>query len=97
MRNHHRYGCYGHGWHWGCEPDYGWGPAPDYGWGPEAPLDYPRTYRGRGRLGGRTTPGRPTLSQLEGYLASLQEELRAVEQDIHDLGAQDAGSGKGKA
>jgi hypothetical protein len=94
MRNHHGYGCYGPGWHWGCGSDYGWGPGPDYGWDLDAPLDYPRTYRRGMRFGGRVAPRRTTLSQLEGYLASLQEEIRAVEQDIRDLGDQETGSGE---
>jgi hypothetical protein len=97
MRYHHGYGCYGHGWHWGCGPDWAWGPAPDWAWAPDVPFDYPARYGRRGRLGGRAASRRSTLSQLEGYLASLQEEIRAVEEDIRDLAAQETETGEEKA
>jgi len=100
MRYHHDYGCYGHGgWHWGCGPDQGYGPGPGYGYGPgwASPDEDPRPYRRRGRLGG-VAPRRTTTAQLEAYLASLRDEMRAVEQDLRDLGiTEDAGPGEGRA
>jgi hypothetical protein len=100
MRYHHGCGCYGHGdTHWGCGPGpvhgpgYGYG----YGYGWDAPDDDPRPYRRRGRFGGAVAR-QSTATQLEAYLASLRDEIRAAEQDLRDLGmAEDTGVGKDKA
>lgn len=97
MRRHHGYGygCHGYdGWHWGCGPEPGYGPRPGYGWGWgwDAPDDDPRPYQRRGRLGGAVAR-RSTAAQLEAYLASLRDEIGAVEQDLRDLGGtEDAGA-----
>jgi hypothetical protein len=98
MRYHHGYGCYGHeGWHWGCGPEPGYGPGPGYGWGWDAPDEDPRSYRRRGRFGGAVSR-RTTAAQLETYLASLREEIRAAEQDLRDLRmTEEAGAGEDKA
>ncbi len=93
MRYHHGYGygCHGYeGWHGGCGPGPGYGPGSAYGPGWDGPgwdgpdVD-PRPYRRRGRLGGAVAR-RSTSTQLEAYLASLRDEIRAVEQDLRDLG-----------
>ncbi len=100
MRNHHGYGCYGHGGsHWGCgvDPGYGPGPAYGYGWAWDGPDEDPRPYRRRGRLGA-VSPRRTTAAQIEAYLASLRDEMRAVEQDLRDLGmADNSGVGEDRA
>jgi hypothetical protein len=99
MRYHHGYGCYGHGgWHQGCGPEPGYGPGPGYGygWGWDAPDEDPRPYRRRGRPGG-TVARQTTAAQLEAYLASLRDEIRAAEQDLRDLGrTDDSGAGEGQ-
>jgi hypothetical protein len=89
MRYHHGYGCYGQaGWHGGCGPEPGWGPGPGYGYGWWEPYDDPLPYRRRTRpVGGAAR--RSTASRLEAYLASLRDEIRAVEQDLRDLGGSD--------
>lgn len=92
MRYHHGYGyaCHGYDdWHLGC------GPGPGWGW--DARDDDPRPSRRRGRPGG-TVPPRTAAAQLEAYLASLRDEIRAIEQDLRDLGsADDAGSREDRA
>jgi hypothetical protein len=96
MRYHHGYGCYGHGgWHQGyCGPapeygpHYGYGGAGGYGW--DAPVDEPRPRGLRGRFGGGVAR-QTTATQLEGYLESLKDEMRAIEQDLRDLRAADGG------
>jgi hypothetical protein len=98
MRYHHGYGCYGHGgWHQGyCgpgpeyEPAYGYGRAWGYGW--DAPVDEPRPRGLRGRFGGGAVARQSTATQLEGYLESLRDEMRAIEQDLSDLRAAEGGS-----
>lgn len=88
MRYHHGYGYGCHGYddrHWGCGPGPGYGPEPGWGPGWGAPDDDPRPYRRRGRLGG-AVPRRTAAAQLEAYLASLRDEIRAIEQDLRDLG-----------
>jgi hypothetical protein len=88
MRFHHGYGWhYGHGWHPGC----GWGPQ--HGWGWADFEDYPAP-RWRGRVGDPAGWRRATAAQLEAYRASLQDELRAVEQDLADLAATEDNKGK---
>jgi hypothetical protein len=97
MRYHHGYGygCHGYDdWHWGCGAGPGYGPGPGRGYGWDAPYDDPRTYRRQGRLGG-VGPRRTTTAQLETYLSSLRDEMRAVEQDLLDLGMT-GGTGKGE-
>jgi hypothetical protein len=37
-------------------------------------------------------PRRSTAAQLEAYLATLRDEMRAVEQDLSDLGSEDMGA-----
>ncbi len=100
MRYHHGcgYGCHGYDdWHWGCGPEPGYGPRPGYGWGWDAPDEDPRPYRRRGRRGGAVAR-RSTATQLEAYLASLRDEIRAAEQDLRDLKAEDTDApGEGKA
>jgi hypothetical protein len=100
MRYHHGYGygCNGHGDpHWGCAPGPGYGAGPGYGWGWDAPDDDPRPYRRRGRFGG-VVARQSTATQLESYLASLRDEIRAVEQDLRDLTAAGTDApGEGKA
>lgn len=98
MRYHHGYGCHGYGDpHWGCGPGPGYGPGLGYGWGWDAPDEDPRPYRRRGRLGAAVAR-RTTVTQLEAYLASLRDEIRAAEQDLRDLTAEDADApGDGKA
>jgi|GEM_PF-1599865 hypothetical protein len=91
MRYHHGSGCSGHGgWHPGyCDPGpefgpaYGYGRGAGYGWG--APGDEPRPRGPRGRFGGGGPARQSTETQLEGYLESLREEMRAIEQDLQDL------------
>jgi hypothetical protein len=86
MRYHHGYGCYGHGgWYGGCGPEPGWGPGPGYGYGWwDAPYDDPLPYRRRTRpMGGAARQS--AASRLEAYVASLRDEIRAVEQDLRDL------------
>jgi hypothetical protein len=84
MRYHHFDDCHGYGYH-GCGYGYGhgWGPtwtAPDYPF--EAPVSY-GLRRGR-RLGYAASRG-AAQQRLEGYLESLRDEMRAVEQDLQDL------------
>lgn len=94
MRYHHACGCYSHGEsHWGCGPGPVYGPGSRYGSGWDAP-DEPRPYRRRERFGG-TVGRRSTEAQLESYLASLRDEIRAVEQDLRDL-AMPGDSGPGE-
>jgi hypothetical protein len=77
MRYHHCSPWYGHGWH--C----GWGPGYDYDWGP---ADLSPWFNGPARgLTRGASARRATLSDLEAYLTSLHEEIRAVERDIRDL------------
>ena len=98
MRYHHGSGCYGHGGgHQGyCGPGPEFGPAygfvrgGGYGWG--APGDDPRPRGLRGRFGGGAVARQSTATQLEGYLESLRDEMRAIEQDLRDLRAADGGS-----
>ncbi len=90
MRYHHGWGCYGHGgWHGGCGSDPVYGPISGYGRGWDAPDEDPRPYRRRGGLG-TAAARRTTAAQLEAYLASLRDEIRAAEQDLHDLTAEGA-------
>jgi hypothetical protein len=77
MRYHHCSSWYGHGWNCGCGPGY------DYDWGPADPA--PWTYRPAGGFVRGAPARRATPSDLEAYLASLREEIRAVEQDIRNL------------
>ena len=98
MRHHHGYGCYGHGgWHQGycgpgpeCGPEYGYGRGWGYGWAP--PDEYPWPRGLRGRFGGGAVPRRSTVAQLEGYLESLRDEMRAIEQNLSDLRTAEGGS-----
>jgi hypothetical protein len=90
MRYHHLGGCYGHGgWYAGhCGPGPGYGPGWGYGW--DAPADEPRPHRlRRGRFGGAGASRATAATQLESYLASLRDEIRAIEQDLHDLQAEE--------
>ena len=99
MRYHHGYGCYSHGgWHQGyCGPGpeygppYGYGRGGGYGW--DAPGDEPRPRGLRGRFGGGAGAGaqQSTAMQLEAYLESLRDEMRAIEQDLRDLRAAEGG------
>jgi hypothetical protein len=93
MRYHHGYGCYGHGGgHWGCGPEPAWGSGLGYGCGWwDSPYDEPRPSARRGRIGG-AVPRRSTAAQLEAYLATLRDEMRAVEQDLSDLGSEEMGA-----
>ncbi len=92
MRYHHGYGCHGHGeWHQGyCGPGPEYGPAYGYGrgwgYGWDAPTDEPGPRGPRARFGG-AAPRQSTATQLEGYLESLRDEMRAIEQDLRDLRA----------
>jgi hypothetical protein len=98
MRYHHGYGCDGHGgWHQGyCGPgpDYGppYGYGREWGYGWDAPVEEPRLRGLRGRLGGGALARQSTATQLEGYLESLRDEMRAIEQDLRDLRAAEGGS-----
>jgi len=93
MRYHHGYGCSGHGGgHWCCGPEPAWGSGSGCGWDwSDSPYDDPRPSARRGRLGG-AVPRRSTAAQLEAYLATLRDEMRAVEQDLSDLGSKDMGA-----
>jgi hypothetical protein len=97
MRYHHDYGCYGHGgWHQGyCgpEPEYGppFGYGRSWGYGSDAPIDEPRPRGLRGRFGGGAVARQSTATQIEGYLESLRDEMRAIEQDLRDLRASEGG------
>jgi hypothetical protein len=99
MRYHHGYGYGCHGYddpHLGCGMGFDYGPRPGYGWGWDAPDEDPRPYRRRGRPGG-TVARQTTAAQLEAYLASLRDEIRAAEQDLRDLGrTDDSGAGEGQ-
>jgi hypothetical protein len=76
-------GCYhGHGYHaygcWGpgdCRGDpWGWeGYGPGYGYGPR--------FSGRYGAASRET----AAARLEAYLASLQDEIRAIEADLAEM------------
>ncbi len=91
MRYHHGYGCHSHEgpyWHCGPRPVYDRGPGFEYGW--DAPEDFSRPNRRRGRFGG-TDSLQSTATRLERYLESLRDEMRAVEQDLRDLNASEDG------
>jgi hypothetical protein len=98
MNYHHGSGCSGHGGgHQGhCGPGSEFGPAYGYGRGGgcgwDAPGDDPRARGLRGRFGGGAVARRSTATQLEGYLESLRDEIRAIEQDLRDLRAAEGGS-----
>jgi hypothetical protein len=93
VRYHHGCGCYGHGgWHQGyCGPEpeygpaYGYGRSWNYGWDLLLPDEEPRPRSVRGRFGGGAVARQATAAQLEGYLESLKDEMRAIEQDLRDL------------
>ncbi len=89
---YHGHGCWGPGdycgprWSWGeYEPGYGPGPGPGmsqgygYGYGPGA--GYRR--RTAGRYG--TVSRGAAAAQLGAYLATLRDEVRAVEADLAEM------------
>jgi hypothetical protein len=97
MRYHHGHGCDHGGWHQGyCDsgPEYGSSYGFERGWGHgwDAPVEVPRPRGLRGRFGGGAVARQSTATQLEGYLESLRDEMRAIEQDLRDLRAADGGS-----
>jgi hypothetical protein len=95
MRYHHGYGCYGHGGSYqGCGPDYGpaYGYGRGWGYGWDLPDEEPRPRSLRGRFGGGAVARRSTAAQLEGYLESLRDEMRAIEQDLSSLRTSEGGS-----
>ena len=98
MRYHRGYGCYGHGgWHQGyCGPGPEYGPTYGYGmgwgYGRDLPDEEPRPRSLRGRFSGGAVARRSTADQLEGYLESLRDEMRAIEQDLRDLRTAEGGS-----
>jgi hypothetical protein len=94
MRYHHCDPWHGPGWHCGWGPGYDWDWGHGYDWGWDVPLG-PRAAGPRAR---RPLVGRSSaVSQLERYLASLRQEVEAVEQEIHDLGAEAGEGGADKA
>ncbi len=102
-------GCWGPGWwgaeyEAGCAPRPGYGPGrghgPRYGYGRGewyGPGDWggarrERGYGRRGRVAQRGTPADDRV-ELEAYLASLREELDAVEADLAELRREEAEHG----
>jgi len=86
--------CHGYDdWHWGCGPEPGCRPRPGYGYGWDwtLPDEDPRPYRRRGRPGGAVAR-RTSAIQPEAYLASLRDEIRAAEQDLRNLRAEEGGA-----
>lgn len=87
MRYHHYDDCHGYGYH-GCGYGYGHGWRPAWAAFPDDPFDAPGPYGfARGRRLGYSASRATTQQRLEGYLESLRDEMRAVEQDLQDLGS----------
>ncbi len=95
----HGHGCWGPGWWdagYGCGPGHGCGPGYGYGAG----YGHDRSYGPRYRSGRRRSGRYPTVSreaaaaEMETYLASLRDEIRAVESDLADIagGAAETGA-----
>ena len=83
------HGCWGPGdrWGWqgGWEPGSGYGYGPGYGWGPGhgygRSVAYGRPFAGRPRAASQEA----AAMELEAYLTSLKDEVRAIEADLAEL------------